>query len=71
MPRPSEPVAVRHPEAGCIIVLDPGTDYADDDPLVTSYAWAFAPRNPKARLVESAPIEAATARPGEKRSTRR
>jgi len=72
MPHPHSPIAVRHPDApGVMIVLDPATDYDSTDVLVKSYPWAFAPRDTTPGVVESVPIEQATAAPGEKRSVRR
>ena len=40
-------------------------DVDDDDPLVKAAPWAFVDAD------EAAPVERATSRPGEKRSTRR
>lgn len=66
MPHPNEAVAVRHPEGdGHYVVLDPATDYDPADILVKTYGWAFVPK--PAGIVESVPIEQATAAPGEKR----
>ena len=69
MPRPTEPVIVRHPEAPVMVTLDPAVDYAPDDSLVKAYPWAFAPREAGSRVVES--VEVASAEPGEKRSRSR
>lgn len=74
--RPKQPpVALYHPELGAHVVPVPSQFYADDDPLVVEYPWAFgteeellAAETPKTR--ESVPIESATAAPGEKRATR-
>ena len=72
MPRPTQPVVVRHPEAGGVMVaLDPAVDYPADDILVRTYPDLFAPREVKAGVVESVSIEAATAAPGEKRNRTR
>lgn len=70
MPRPTEPVAVRHPETGQFITLDPGADYEADDLLVRTYPWAFAPKAAP-RVVDTVSVEAATAAPGEKRTRTR
>jgi hypothetical protein len=67
MPRPTEPVAVRHPETGQFITLDPGTDYESDDLLVKSFPWAFAPKAAP-RVVDSVSVEVATAEPGQRRT---
>lgn len=67
MPKPSRAVAVRHPVVGNMVALDPGVDYADDDPLVAAYPWAFAEIVDGHRIIESVVVESATARPGEKR----
>lgn len=68
MPHPTTPVVVRHPDAnGVMVTLEPAVDYDEDDPLVKAYPWAFVPADTTAGLVESVPIEQATAAPGEKR----
>jgi hypothetical protein len=68
MPRPTTAVAVRHPVSDAYIVLDPRTDYADDDVLLDAYPWAFVPPAENAtEIVESVRIERATAEPGERR----
>lgn len=67
MPHPVEPVSVRHPELGVMVLLNPAVDYDADDVLVKAYRWAFVPK----RAVEprdSVSVEVATAVPGEKRS---
>jgi hypothetical protein len=51
--------------------LNPAIDYDPADPLVSTYSWAFAPREAGTGIVESVKIEAATAAPGEKRSRAR
>jgi hypothetical protein len=71
MPHPSEPVVVRHPDGGMLTVLDPALDYDPGDPLVKAYPWAFEPRDTSPGVIESMPIEQATAAPGEKRTARR
>jgi hypothetical protein len=60
MPRATikEPVAVCHPELLSFVVLRPGDEYDENDPLVRTFGWAFEP-----------PVERATAGPGEKRAT--
>lgn len=70
MPHPSEPVAVRHPEAGAMVVLDPAIDYDPSDVLVKAYPQYFAKRATTTGIIESVAIEKATAAPGEKRSRR-
>lgn len=70
MPRPTEAVIVRHPEAALMVALDPAVDYASDDVLVAAYPWAFAPKR-HVPPVESVQIEQATQAPGEKRSRRK
>lgn len=68
MPHPNAPVIVRHPEvAGIMVVLDPAVDYASSDPVVKAYPWAFVPLENVGQVVESVPVEQATAAPGEKR----
>lgn len=79
--RPKQPpTALLHPELGVHVVPVPSKFYDDDDPLVKEYPWAFgteaelleaAEGGPATELRESAPIEQATAKPGEKRATRR
>lgn len=71
MPHPTHPVAVRHPEAGVIITLDPGIDYDPNDIFVKAYPWAFVPRDTGGDVIESVAIEAATAEPGQKRTRTR
>ncbi len=68
MPRPTEAIVVRHPEAPVMVTLDPGVDYPAGDILVRTYPWAFASRETKGGVVESVEIEQATAAPGEKRT---
>lgn len=71
MPHPTTPAAVRHPETGRYVVLDPAVDYDPSDSLVKEYAWAFAAREVSGDIVESVAIEAATAEPGKKRTRTR
>jgi hypothetical protein len=72
----ADPCAFYSPAAGGHIVPDPTRQYADDDPLVQAAPWYFVregeqePPPPDSVRVD-APIEQATANPGEKRSTRR
>lgn len=54
------PVVVSHPITQQFVTLAKGMEYPDDDPVVREFAWAFA-----------APVESATAAPGEKRSVRK
>jgi len=69
--------AVRHPEHNELVVPNPAQPYRSDDPLVIAYPWQFASDEQiasdraAADSVSSVPIEQATARPGEKRNTRR
>lgn len=68
MPHPNGVYVIRHPEAdGLMVALDPAVDYAQDDPLVKAYPWAFTPSENVGGVVESMPVEQATAAPGEKR----
>jgi hypothetical protein len=68
MPHPTEPVAVRHPLTGQFVTLDPAVDYDPSDELVAAYPWAFAPRDTRPDIIESVPVEKATAEPGQKRT---
>jgi hypothetical protein len=62
---------------GDMDVPNPAIAYAEDHPMVRAYPWAFAPpeevaaRRAAAADVIAAPIEQATAAPGERRGTRR
>lgn len=58
MKRPTlaSPVVVRHPVSGQYVTISRNQEFADDDPVVDAYGWAF-----------EAPVERATAAPGEKR----
>lgn len=66
MPHPTVRCAVRHPATGQMIALDPAVDYADDDPFVKTYPWAFKPVENAHERIES--VEVATAEPGQKRT---
>ena len=56
MPRPTEPVAVRHPDTQQFITLDPGVDFPADDVIVRTYPWAFETRELQAGVVETVAI---------------
>lgn len=71
MPHPTTPAAVRHPETGQYVVLDPAVDYEPDNVLVKAYSWAFTVREHSTDIVESVSVEQASAAPGEKRSRSR
>jgi hypothetical protein len=71
MPHPTEPVAVRHPETGQFITLNPAIDYDPADILVRAYPWAFVARDTSPEIVEAVAIEKATAEPGQKRTRSR
>lgn len=63
-------VILRHPETGAPFV--PGDDPVEEsDPLVQAYRWAFASDDEIAEERSNPPIETATKRPGEKRTTKR
>lgn len=68
MPHPTHAVAVRHPELGAYVALDPATDYDPNDPLVRAYPWAFARIEGTGKVIDSVKIEQATAEPGRKRN---
>jgi hypothetical protein len=70
MPHPTTPAVVRHPVTGEPTALNPAVDYADDDPIVEAYGWAFQKRT-ISEPVDSVRIEQATAAPGEKRNRSR
>lgn len=68
------PCAVRHPEHGEYVVPNPAQPYPADDPLVRAYPWLFVADDDlgdPAEPVTSVPVETASARPGERRTTRR
>jgi hypothetical protein len=65
------PVVVRHPVTEQHIAVYRGLELDDADPLVKAYPWLFVPDDTPSGRIESVSIEAATAAPGEKRSTRR
>ena len=69
MPHPTVRCAVRHPETGQMIPLDPAIDYAPDDLFVRTYPWAFAPVENSHQIIES--VEVATAEPGQQRNRSR
>lgn len=72
MPHPNGGYIVRHPDApGLMVALDPAIDYAKTDPMVAAYPWAFVPLENPGEIIDSVPVEQATAAPGEKRRTRR
>lgn len=56
----ANPVSVAHPLSGQFITLSRGQEFADDDPVVDAFAWAF-----------EGPVEQATKAPGEKRAVKR
>lgn len=64
MPYRANQVVALTLEGGGFQATDLLATYADDDPIVRAYPWAFDPAG-------EAPIERATARPGEKRTVRR
>lgn len=70
--------ALLHPETGALTVPSPNQPIDASDALVKKFPWAFvsdeelaAEQADQARYVTEAPLEAATANPGEKRTTRR
>lgn len=71
----AEPSALYNPASGAHQVPDPAKQYADDDPMVLSAPWYFIREGedeaPPVESVRIADVEQATARPGEKRATRR
>lgn len=68
--------AIRHPEHGELVVPNPAQAYSADDPLVLAHPWQFETdaereaRGPEQPVTEVV-IEQGTARPGERRGTRR
>jgi hypothetical protein len=60
--------AVQHPETGHPVTPDPRVPYRDDDLLVLAYPWMFASDSEQA---SEAPVEQASAAPGERRAARR
>ena len=67
---------VSHPLTQTFVALELGRPYDEDDPLVQAHRWAFVAAGELAEAnsaepVTSVTIETATARPGEKRATRR
>jgi hypothetical protein len=67
--RAIEPVAARHPDHGGWVTLDPSVAMRSDDPLVLAYPDSF--QSDADRDTADAPVEQATAAPGERRHTRR
>lgn len=70
--------ALLHPETGALVVPNPNTPIDGNDVLVRKFPWAFASDDEiaeemaaNARYVTEAPLEDTSARPGEKRTTRR
>lgn len=74
--------AILNPESGLHEVPDPRAQYTTEHPLVKAAPWAFgtdeeiaseadAARNVREVPQPVAPVEAATANPGEKRAVRR
>jgi hypothetical protein len=69
------PVSVRHPEHGGHVVPAAGVAYADDDPLVVAYPWAFGSAEDIAAEAAAAStpvgaVEIASVDPGNKRTRR-
>lgn len=70
--------SVKHPE-GHVVLVRAGTHWPDDDPLVVQYGANLFSPDPRHGLNSStprdfdadAPVETATAAPGERRSVRR
>jgi hypothetical protein len=67
-----------HPETGGLVTPSPDIPVEASDPLVKKFPWAFvsdeelaAELDQAAKSAGPAPVEEATARPGEKRTTRR
>ncbi len=56
------PVVVRHPDTDQFVTLSRGQEFADSDPIVAAFAWAFAADDG---------VESATAEPGKRRYVRR
>jgi len=54
------------------VPLVPGTAHDSESPIVREHAWAFTADQPQPKRASgSAPVEQATAAPGEERKTRR
>ena len=71
----AEPCALLDVAAGAHRVPDAGIKYVDSDPLVAAYPWYFVADGEEEAgvptAVRIADVEAATAGPGERRTTRR
>lgn len=70
--------ALLHPDTGALVVPSPNQPIDSSDVLVKTFPWAFisdedlaAEQANQARYVTEAPLEQATANPGEKRNARR
>lgn len=65
-----------HPDTGGLVTPSPDVPVLATDPLVKKFPWAFvsdedlAAENEQAAIA-ARPVEDATARPGEKRATKR
>ena len=66
--RDDGPWSVSHPDHGVNVTLSPGDPWESDDIIVKEFRWAF---QTDAERDEVAAVEAATAVPGEKRTTKR
>ena len=55
------PVVVSHPLTKQFVTIAKGMEFADNDPVVKEFAWAFVKPD----------VEQATAAPGEKRTAKR
>lgn len=70
----ANPCALLDPASGAHIVPDPTSQYDDNDPMVKAAPWYFIAEGETEQVsqdsVAIADVEAATARPGEKRTTR-
>lgn len=70
--------ALLHPETGALVVPNPDTPVEANDALVKKFPWAYISDDELAdelaaqrSIVTEVPLEKATARPGEKRTTKR
>lgn len=66
--RPGMAAALRHPDHGGYVTPSLSETFDENDPLVRAFPDHFAT---DADLERERPVEQATARPGEKRQTRR
>lgn len=66
--KPGVRASVTVAELGLVIPLVPGKPFDSSDPTVREHPWAFTKEQPVIRV---APVEQATAGPGEMRDTRR